>query len=270
MSTILNASSFALSLIGACAWGDMTIADENSDYVVTDFTSYAGHYGVTNGISDRDFSGIMVNLSNGVGNGLHVEAAWQWREEDSGLVSVGYSWELVEDLRAKISVGSSSQNDGIFPEVLARVGLTYDSGPDVGLVSSIGLTASSYRNGATTTMLQGGIVKYFSANEFGSYVVGQVDGNVTWAQPGSNLGWEVSGGLTLVNPSGLNFGLQAALGLTAYDTIAVSNVQNRFRSVRPSVSYRLNDKTEIFARGEFMDSELYDLSGIFVGLKLQH
>jgi hypothetical protein len=45
-------------------------------------------------------------------------------------------------------------------------------------------------------------------------------------------------------------------------------VNNDYTSFKPFVSYRFTEKAEVILRGEFVDTDLYDLEGASIGIKL--
>ncbi|NHX27802.1 hypothetical protein HA397_28060, partial [Escherichia coli] len=85
---------------------------------------------------------------------------------------------------------------------------------------------------------------------------------------GADFGWEASGSLNYIMPSGWTVGIGISGGEMAYDATLASTVDNSFVAVRPTISYLMANDTEVFLRAEYIDSDLYDLAGASVGFKI--
>ena len=231
---------------------------------------YVGGLNVTDGFSDRWFLGLAANAFYSSGLGLHIDTSYIDREESAGFFAAGISAELTPRIRAKIMGGTSTDNDGILPELYARGELAITSAPDLGLVLRPSLTYRSFRNGFDEGTGQIEIARYFKPFANGSFAVGQVGASGTYSDPGSNFGYELSAGVTYVAPNIGTIGATAVVGNMAYDSVlgpSSLSVENGFIGIRPAVSYYLGENAELIARGEIMFTDFYDLFGGSIGIK---
>lgn len=217
---------------------------------------------------DRSYASLAASMGLGRAATLHFELAAQSREEDAGYVALGLSRDFGGGSSAKLLIGTSDSALGIYPELAVDASYQFDTGPGIGRLYRLGVAYGDYAPGNTSTRLSGEVVQYFPPRADGSYFVGQLGGALTLADPGSELGWEVSAVGTLVRPGGTALGLELAAGSMAYDLIPAIPVTNNFYAVRPFVSFSVTDRAEIILRGEYINSDLYDLSGASLGVKL--
>jgi len=228
------------------------------------------YLGVTKGFSDRSAVGLQVDGFHRSGWGYHVEGAGQFREEDGAYFAGGFSYAFSPSVRAKLVVGSSSRNWGILPSFAAIGSVEFKSDPSIGLVLTPSVAYRKYRNGIEEVTPKLDLSKYFAPFANGAYIVGQVGAAAISANPGSNVGYELSGGLTYVMPSSYSVGVEVFGGQMAYDVLLPAgpnaSVKNRFVGVRPKVGFNLTQTIELFVRGEFVNTQYYDVRGGTLGL----
>lgn len=232
---------------------------------------YVGGLGVTNGYADRWFLGLVGNVYYESGLGLHLDTAYVNREENAGYFAGGISGELSSRVRGKVMGGTSSNNMGILPEVYVRGELEIASAPEKGVLLRPSLTYRSYRNGVNEGTGHIEAVRYFPPSANGTFWIGQLGAAATYSDPGSNIGWELTGGGTYVAPDFGTIGTMLVGGNMAYDSVLGASsvsVGNSFFGVRPFASYYLNDRAELIARGEIITTEFYNLFGGTLGLKV--
>lgn len=240
------------------------------DTLKGDFQTTGGAYAVDNGFSDRAFMALQGSLYETDGFGVHLDTASVHREEDAIFFAAGVSYAVSSTTRLKLMAGSSSDNDGILPEIYINGSATFDFGPEAGIVFTPELIYRSYRNGVEELQALGSVNKYFTPFKDGSYVVGSVTGSVNYVTPGDNVGWEAGASVLHVRPRYMSVGLGFVVGSSAYDNTLgdVSiGVRNDYVGVRPSVSMYLSPDVEVFARGEYLVTDFYDLAGGFAGIK---
>ncbi len=229
-----------------------------------------GAYAVDSGFSDRAFVALQGSLYDESGFGVHVDTSHVQREEEAVFFAAGLSYAISPSVRAKLMAGTSSDNDGILPELYINGSATVDFGPQAGLVLVPELIYRSYRNGVEEVQGQATINKYFAPFQDGSYLVGSVSGSVNYVTPGDNVGWEAGASLLHVRPRYMSMGLGAVAGSSAYDNqlgTASIGVRNDYVGVRPSASMYLSPDVEVFVRGEYLWTDFYDLAGGFAGIK---
>lgn len=235
-----------------------------------DFQATGGAYSVNNGYSDRAFMGLQGSLYDESGFGVHFDAVHVQREEDAAFVAVGASYAVTPGTRLKLMAGTSTENQEVQPEAYVNGSAIIDLGSQAGIVVIPEVIYRSYRSGVEEVQAQGSISKYFAPFQDGSYIVGTLFGSTTLVWPGDNVGWEAGANLLHVRPRFMSTGLGVVAGSSAYDNylgpVAVG-VRNDYVGVRPSVSMYLSPDVEIFARGEYLWTDFYDLAGAYAGIK---
>jgi hypothetical protein len=229
-----------------------------------------GVFGVDSGYADRAFVSLQGSLYDEAGFGVHADVTHSMREEDASFVAVGASYAVTPKARFKVMAGTSSQNDDILPELYLNGSLTYDFGPQAGIVVIPEIIYRDYRSGVDELQGLVAINKYFPAFKDGSYIVGSLNGSVNYVNPGDNVGWEAGANLTHVRPYYMSYGIGAVVGRSAYDNtlgIASISVRNDYVGVRPSISMFLSKDVEVFARGEVLWTDYYTLAGGYGGVK---
>lgn len=229
-----------------------------------------GAYAVDSGFSDRAFVALQGSLYEEGGFGVHVDTSYVHREEEAAFFAAGLSYAISPSTRAKLMVGTSSENDGILPELYVNGSATVDFGPQAGVVVVPELIYRSYRNGVDEVQGQATVNKYFAPFQDGSYLVGSVSGSVNYVTPGDHVGWEAGASLLHVRPRYMSMGLGAVAGSSAYDNqlgAASIGVRNDYVGVRPSASMYLSPDVEVFVRGEYLWTDFYELAGGFAGIK---
>jgi hypothetical protein len=229
-----------------------------------------GAYAVDNGYSDRAFVALQGSLYEDGGFGVHADTSYVQREEDAGFFAAGVSYAVTSSTRVKLMAGSSSENDGILPELYLNGSATVDFGPQAGVVFVPEVIYRSYRNGVEEVQGQATVNKYFAPFQDGSYLVGSVTGSVNYVTPGDNVGWEAAASLLRVRPRYMSVGIGAVVGSSAYDNelgLASIGVRNDYAGIRPSASMYLSPDVEVFVRGEYLWTDFYDQAGGFAGIK---
>lgn len=231
---------------------------------------YGGALAVTNGFSNRAFVGFSDNFFYKKSFGLHLDGAQTWREQNAGFLSAGVSYRFEPGITPKVLVGTSSQNTNILPRFFALGSVSFDFGPGVGVVLTPSYTYREFRNGTDESTLSVETAKYFPAFANGSYFVGQARASAILANPHAHLGYEFAASLTLMFPNAWNIGAELFGGTQAYDSLIAASpgVQNEFVGMRPKIGVFLTRNTEVFMRGEFVHTKLYDISGGLLGLKV--
>jgi hypothetical protein len=231
-------------------------------------TIYASALAVSGGLTDRQAVGAFVNAYEG-DVGVHGDFVYVNREEDAGFGAVGFSWRLSEEFRPKIMVGASTDNSGVLPEFSAALSMQIRPEEFEGWIFTPSLTHRSYRNGVEESRPAFEAVKYFSlASDQGGYYVAQGRVSATMTGEESNR-YSFSGGLQTVRKSGVTYGLSAEGGWLDYDSILGADGSRRFFALRPSVSLRIDQGCEVFVRGEYANTDLYDAIGATSGLKFE-
>jgi YaiO family outer membrane protein len=221
-----------------------------------------------NGFPDRNYVNLLVQSSVSSDTTLLFDAAYQTGEEDAAFGAVGLSHSIGGGSSVSASVGGSNSDLGVYPELFVDLGYEHVTPPATGLIYRTGISYSDYANDTEALVLRGELVKYFPPLVSGSYFVGQIGGNVTDSNPGSDLGWEVGAAGTMVLPGGWSYGLAASTGTASYELSQTSPIENDFVAVRPFITRTLGSGIEVIARGEFVDTEDYDIRGVSLGLKM--
>lgn len=229
-----------------------------------------GAYAVDSGYSDRAFVALQGSLYDETGFGVHVDTSHVQREEEAAFFAAGLSYAVTPSTRLKFMAGTSTDNDGILPELYLNGSATVDFGPQAGVVVIPELIYREYRNGVEEVQGQMAINKYFAPFKDGSYIVGSLTGSVNYVSPGDHVGWEVGASVLHVRPRYMSMGLGVVTGSSAYDNqlgLLSIGVRNDYTGVRPSVSLYLSPDVEVFARGEYLWTDFYEMAGGFGGIK---
>ena len=226
-----------------------------------------GSYDLNQGQPDRDVFGAQGNYFRNDGLGLHFDIAGLSSDvEDTAYLGFGVSTEIGPDLRAKAMIGGSGSDFGYFPEVFVDGELEKDFGSDRGIVLRGGLSYSKYNSNTEEARLRGQAVRYGKPNAGGGYFVQQAELSVASSLDSGTTGGEASAAFTYISQQGWNAGLGIAAGRIAYDQQLGEAVENDFWAVRPNLGYRVSNRAEVFLRAEYVDTELYDLRGVTLGL----
>lgn len=223
-----------------------------------------GSINATNGYADRDFIGLNSRFALNSGTAILLDISRQDREEKVTSVGVG----------AEVSAGSgslrfmvehSNSDLGTAPDWKYALGYRYNTGAST--IYDFELSRANYAGSIESTSLRGEVIKYFPEMANGSYVVTQFSAGVTDSSGAADMGYDVAAVATLVSKGGLNVGAEVGFGKIAYDLAPLAPVNNSYTSFKPFVSYRLSEKAEVIVRGEFVNTELYDLEGASIGIK---
>ena len=131
-----------------------------------------------------------------------------------------------------------------------------------------GLTYRHYRNHVMETIGSIGVAKYFkgSWDSHGYYVV---QGSVATSLGGSVRGQSsATVGIQTVRNGGVSLGLSAEFGGLIRDPVAGATTGS-YWAVRPSVSVPLLHGFEVFARGEYAETQAFTAAGGSTGLKVE-
>ncbi|WP_149588521.1 hypothetical protein [Tabrizicola flagellatus] len=226
-----------------------------------------GALNASNGYSDRDYIGLNSRFAVSSGLSILFDLSQQDREEN--VTSVGVGAEFAAGAGAlRFMVESSNSDLGTAPDWKYALGYRYNAGADRGLIYDFEVSRANYEGDIDATSLRGEMVKYFPANANGSYLVTQLSASVTDSSGAADLGYDIAGVATLVTAGGLNVGAELAFGKIAYDLAPLAPVNNDYTAFRPFVSYRFSGNAEVILRGEYIDTELYDLQGASIGIKI--
>ncbi len=250
--------------------GEEVLAAAPASPLKGDIQLSGGAYAVDSGFSDRGFVALQGSLYEEEGFGVHVDTSYVQREEEAAFFAAGLSYAITPSTRMKLMAGTSTDNDGILPELYINGSATVDFGPQAGVVVVPELIYRSYRNGVEEVQGQATLNKYFAPFQDGSYIVGSLSGAVNYVTPGDNVGWEAGASVLHVRPRYMSMGLGAVVGSSAYDNelgLASIGVRNDYVGVRPSASMYLSPDVEVFVRGEYLWTDFYDLAGGFAGIK---
>jgi hypothetical protein len=225
-----------------------------------------GHYHVSNGFSDRTFATAWGNTWFAGGLGLHAESHYMDREEEAAFFAAGVSYNS-PSFSLRGTLGTSSDNLNILPDLYGRLEASFRSSPETGWVLIPALTRREYPNGADETELQGQLLKYLPVGQTTSLIF-QALVRGTWVSPGDHFVTTFGGGITYADYRKFSLGLAVEGGRAAYDaTFGIGSIDEAYIAVRPSLSIYLTDKIEFVAQGEFSERESYNVMGAHVGLK---
>jgi hypothetical protein len=188
------------------------------------------------------------------------------REEDATFFAAGVSYNTSR-LSLRGTLGTSTDNLNILPEVYARFEATVRSSPETGWVFIPALTYREYPNGAHETELQGQVLKYLPMGQSTSLILqGLVRG--TFVDPGDHFVTSVGAGITYAHYRKYSVGVFVEGGRAAYDaTFGIGSIDEQYIAVRPSVGFYLTNSIELIAQGEFSNRDSYQVVGGHVGLK---
>lgn len=226
-----------------------------------------GSINASNGYSDRDFIGLNSRFAISSGTSILLDISRQDREEKVTSIGVGAEFSTGPG-SLRFMVESSNSDLGTAPDWKYALGYRYNAGANSGMIYDFEVSRAKYEGGIDATSLRGEMIKYFPANANGSYVVTQLSASVTESSGNSDLGYDVAGVATLVTQGGLNIGAELGFGKIAYDLAPLAPVNNDYTAFKPFVSYRFAGNAEVILRGEFVNTELYDLEGASIGIKL--
>ena len=258
-NTVLTLLAIAL---GTTAYG------QNSNYESGSTVVALGTADLDQGQPDRDYLSIQGNYFKTDGLGLHFDLSGLSSDlEDTAYGAVGLSQEIAPDLRAKLMLGGSNSTTGFYPKFHADGEIEKNFGSESGLILRGGLSYSKYDNDTEEARIRGNLARYAKPLTNGGYFVQQAGLSLSTSLGSGTTGWEASGAITYVDPNGWSAGLGVSAGRIAYDQQLGAAVENDFFAVRPAFGYQIGEKTEVFLRAEYVDTELYDLTGATIGLK---
>lgn len=241
-------------------------AAQGSGGVRSDLATVFGYYGVTNENSGRRFGTVWGNAYFGNGFGTHAEVHYMDREETAEYFAGGLSWNG-EFASVRGWIGTSTENDGILPELHARIETTFRSRPELGWVISPALSHRAYRNGAEESAAEIEVSKHTS---FGSgALIFSLLGRAIINDPGEHMSAAFGAGLTYAEFRKFSIGLTVEGGRAAYDGIlAPGTFDEPYISIRPLASLFLTDNVELFGMMEYSSRESYSLFGGHLGMKI--
>ena len=261
----------ALAALLGCALAWAPIEEAGAE--PSSFTLYGGAAAVNEGFEGRVYTGALLDhyLENDLG--LHAEVSGVFREEDAAFFAGGLSYGFGEHVRLKATAGTSSNNDDILPEFYTRGELEIKSSEELGLVARPSITYRNYQSGVDEITPGLDVALYHELSRM-NYLVFQVIGSLSYADPGSNLGFEAGGDITWVRRGLFSVGVTSTAGEMAYDNTLAGGpsvaVESEFWTVRPHASLFATKNLEIFARGDFSFNEFYDVTGGLLGVKFTY
>lgn len=226
-----------------------------------------GAINASNGYEDRTFTGLNSKFAFSDSVAVLFDLTRQNREENVTSYALGVEFSAGPG-KARVIVEGSNSTLGTAPDRKYALGYRYDAGPASGMIYDLELSRAEYINDITSTTLRGELVKYFPPSASGSYVIAQLRAAVTEPSGAADLGYDLAGVVTLVTPGGLNVGAELGIGQITYDLAPLSAVNNDYTAFKPFVSYRFTDNAEVILRGEFVDTDLYNLEGASLGIRL--
>lgn len=226
-----------------------------------------GSIDLSSGYADREYLGLNSRFVMSSGTALLFDVTLQDREENVTSIGVGADFAIGAG-RLRAIYEASNSDLGAAADQKYTLGYRYDAGPDTGMIYDVEVSRAEYEGDVSSTTLRGEMVKYFPPGPGGSYVITQLRGALTDTSGTSDIGYDAAVVATVVTPGGLNVGAEIGLGRISYDLNALTTVNNDYTAFKPFVSYRISDKAEVILRGEFVESDLYDLTGASLGLRL--
>ena len=226
-----------------------------------------GSLKATNGYSDRDFIGLNSKFALSDNTSLLFDLSKQDREENVTSIAVGAEFNAGPGALRFIVEGSNSDL-GTAPDRKYTLGYRYTGDPSTGMVYDVEISRAEYSGNIDATTLRGEMIKYYPEGANGSYLVTQLSASVTDSGGAADMGYDIAGVATLVTASGLSIGAELGFGQIAYDLAPLAPVNNDYTAFKPFVSYRFGGSAEVILRGEFVDTDLYDLEGGSLGIKL--
>jgi hypothetical protein len=262
---LIGAGCLALALaprLALAQTSSLALAESRSNV-----TAYVGALGLDKGFHDRSYGGFFYNQYFG-SVGLHADVVSVSREKDSTFAAVGLSWDAGPMLRPKIMLGTSTDNPDIHPDEYASLQVQIRPTPDSRTIVTPSLTYRHFRTGAQEIMPGLDGVYYFSVpSDVDGYYVVQAGGNVSINGHNNTDGYTVGAGLQTVRSNGVSFGVYAEGGRMVYDALIGAGIKTDFYSIRPSIGLRFNPEWELFARGEYTHTGIYEIRGGLIGLK---
>lgn len=226
-----------------------------------------GAINVSDGFEDRTFTGLNSKFALNDSTSILFDLTRQNREENVTSYALGVEFSAGPGA-ARVIVEASNSDLGTAPDRKYALGYRYDTGPATGIIYDVEISRAEYINDITSTTLRGELVKYFPPAPNGSFIITQLRGAVTEPSGAADLGYDVAGVVTLVTPGGLNVGAELGFGQITYDLAPLAAVDNDYTAFKPFVSYRFTDNAEVILRGEFVETDLYDLQGASLGIRL--
>lgn len=226
-----------------------------------------GAINVTDGYEDRTFTGLNSKFALNDSVAILFDLTRQNREENVTSYALGVEFSAGAGA-ARVMVEASNSDLGTAPDRKYALGYRYDTGPATGIIYDIELSRAEYINDITSTTLRGEMIKYFQPGANGSYFITQLRAAVTEPSGAADTGYDLAGVVTLVTPGGVNVGAELGLGQITYDNAPLTAVNNDYTAFKPFVSYRFTDNAEVILRGEFVNTDLYDLQGASLGIRL--
>ncbi len=227
-----------------------------------------GNLNVDSGLQDRQYMSLTGAFNVAQGTELLFDVTRQNREEDATYFSAGLS-QKNGSTTSRLTMGTSTTNTNILPEFFIEGALTFDGGPQAGILFTASASHARYRNGSDVTRLGGEVVKYHQPDQSGGYFITQANAFATSANPGGNVGWEIGGAITYVSGQSWTLGASGSVGNSVYEASTTTTVENRFWSVRPFVTYDLGETTTLVMRGEYVNSDLFKIEGASIGVDFQ-
>jgi hypothetical protein len=224
-----------------------------------------GSINATNGYSDRGYLGLNSRFVMSSGTAILLDLSTQDREEKVTSIGVGAEFSAGSG-SLRFVVEHSNSDLGTAPDWKYALGYRYNSGAST--IYDFEVNRASYEGDIESTSLRGEVIKYFPEMANGSYIVTQLSAGVTESTGDADMGYDIAAVATLVTKGGLNIGAEIGVGQIAYDLAPLAPVNNDYTSFKPFVSYRFSEKAEVILRGEFVDTDLYDLEGASIGIKL--
>lgn len=225
-----------------------------------------GSLKVSNGYSDRDFIGLNSKFALSENTSLLFDLSRQDREENVTSIAVGAEFNAGPGALRFVVEGSNSDL-GTAPDRKYTLGYRYTGDPSTGMVYDFEISRAEYDGNIDATTLRGELIKYYPEGANGSYLVTQLSASVTEPSGAADMGYDVAGVATLVTGN-LNVGAELGFGKITYDLAPLAPVNNDYTAFKPFVSYRFGGNAEVILRGEFVDTDLYDLEGASLGIKL--
>jgi hypothetical protein len=215
--------------------------------------------------ADRDFLGLNSRFELNADTAILLDITRQDREEK--VTSVGLGAEITSGSgKLRFGLEHSDSDIGAAPDWKYFVGYRFNA--DESTIYDIELSRAKYEGDVSSTSVGGEMIKYFPAMANGSFIVSQLGATVTKSSGNADVGYDIAGVATLVTPGGLNIGAELGFGRISYDLAPLSEVNNDYKAFKPFVSYRISENAEVILRGEFVDTDLYNLEGASIGFKL--
>lgn len=223
-----------------------------------------GSIDVSDGYANRDFIGLNSRFELSSGTAFLLDVTRQDREEKVTSVAVGTEFSTGPG-KLRFVVEHSDSDIGAAPDWKYAVGYRFNANDST--IYDFELSRAKYEGDVSSTSLSGEMIKYFPAMANGSFVVTQLGATVTEPSGSADIGYDVAAVATLVTPGGLSVGAELGFGRISYDLAPLSEVNNDYTAFKPFVSYRFSENAEVILRGEFVDTDLYDVEGASIGIR---